>query len=259
MDPMPILASVAASIKKTLAGDLTGIYVHGSIAMGCFTARSDIDFLCVANNPLTFAQKRGIAECLAALSGLPEKGIEMSIILKDHAASFRHPMPFELHYSPQHRQRYIDDPSYVCGGAVDRDLAAHMVVTKLRGIRIEGDPIDRAFGPIPIDDYIDSIMYDVEDAADAIMKDKAYMALSLCRVLQFLLNGDVASKLESGAWAKEYLPPEDAEIAKAALEEYVEGRLLSGFSDGRLVVFAEGMLKRIEEARRSMRPLFDFL
>ena len=53
-----LLDQVAESYKKILQNKLVGIYVHGSMAFGCFNwDKSDIDFLVVTNEIPTQNEK----------------------------------------------------------------------------------------------------------------------------------------------------------------------------------------------------------
>ena len=54
-----IMAQICRRWSEILGDTLTGIYVHGSIAFGCFQPqKSDIDFLAVVSRPPALPQKR---------------------------------------------------------------------------------------------------------------------------------------------------------------------------------------------------------
>jgi len=59
----------------------------------------------------------------------PGKGLEMSVLLERELIDFKYPTPFVLHYSNTHKERYENDPTYICGDQLDPDLAAHIYVT----------------------------------------------------------------------------------------------------------------------------------
>ncbi len=53
-----VLDGVVTLTKRCFREQLTGIYLHGSLAMGCFQPeKSDIDLLVVIGNELSDAQK----------------------------------------------------------------------------------------------------------------------------------------------------------------------------------------------------------
>lgn len=160
MEPKKILDIVVERYKKVLGKNLVGIYLHGSLAMGCYTNESDIDFLVVVREPIDIDTKKELIEAIIHLKDLPKKGIEISIIQEKYAREFIYPTPFELHYSDFHRKRYLSDNNYFCGGTTDRDLAAHITVIIHRGTCLYGKEIKEVFSYVPRKDYIDSIIYD---------------------------------------------------------------------------------------------------
>ncbi|MBP0726586.1 hypothetical protein J5Y03_15600 [Bacillus sp. RG28] len=87
-----------------------------------------------------------------------EYNIEMSILLEKTLNEFEYPSPFELHYSKEHKEKYLIDEDYVCGEDVDPDLAAHIVVTIDRGICLKGKPIIETFKPIDNKYFLRSIL-----------------------------------------------------------------------------------------------------
>jgi hypothetical protein len=63
---------LVSGLGERLNTSLVGIYLHGSLAMGCFSlAQSDIDLVVVSRRPMQLATKRAVAEFLLALSGAP--------------------------------------------------------------------------------------------------------------------------------------------------------------------------------------------
>ncbi|MDQ0195648.1 nucleotidyltransferase domain-containing protein [Paenibacillus wynnii] len=66
---------------KELSGNLLGIYLHGSLAMGCFNPlKSDIDFLIVVKDKLTPVNNSRIAKIALSLHDemSNERGIEFT-------------------------------------------------------------------------------------------------------------------------------------------------------------------------------------
>ena len=61
---------------------LVGIYLHGSLAMGCFNpVKSDIDILIVIDDEITNMEKKNFMDFIIQLNDkLPSKGIELSIV-----------------------------------------------------------------------------------------------------------------------------------------------------------------------------------
>ncbi|MCP1306925.1 aminoglycoside adenylyltransferase domain-containing protein [Paenibacillus tyrfis] len=252
--PVPsVLENIASLFKEELSDNLAGIYLHGSLAMGCFNPdKSDIDLLVVANRSLTAETARRIAQKLLAIDEeLPnEGGIELSVVLGNNLDEFVYPTPFEFHYSPLHRDKYRTDDNYICGGREDPDLAAHLVVAYHRGIALYGKPLCEVMRPIDKRFYVESILHDVEDAPQGILEAPEYYVLNLCRVLYYLKEGVVSSKREGGEWGLKALPSEYGETVRLCLERY-DGRADRMEPDKRLLPDFAGYM--LGEIRRSVQ------
>lgn len=213
--------------KDILNNRLVGIYLHGSAVMGCYQPKkSDLDFLVVANAPLSDAEKRRFMDGLLELDkACPGKGIEMSIVTKNVCNPFVYPTPFILHYSRMHTEWYRRDPEdYISKmNGTDRDLAAHFTVTRSRGCCLYGLPISEVFGEVPEQDYLDSIWDDVSGAKDEITEKPMYLTLNLVRVLAYLKEKKVMSKQGGGLWGLKTLPERYHPLLHSALQEYESG------------------------------------
>lgn len=182
--------------------NLVGIYLHGSLAMGCFNPlKSDLDILIVVKNGITDIQKKKFMDVILALNeNAPAKGIEMSIVRSVHCKNFVYPTPFDLHFSNMHLNWYKNNSAEYIEkmNGTDYDLAAHFVITKNRGIVLYGKPINDVFGEIPSEAYLDSIKRDIIESQDDIIDNPIYIILNLCRVLAYVQERLVLSK--KGRW-----------------------------------------------------------
>ena len=222
-----VLQHIKTSYEAILGENLVGIYVHGSIAFGCYDPRvSDIDFLVVLDEPPTVAQKKQLLQVLLDLTPhCPQKGLEMSVVLARYCRPFVYPTPYEFHFSNAHLARAKRDPEEYCTNfyGTDKDLAAHFTVTRAVGQTLCGKPIDEVFAEVPRECYLDSIRYDVENAAADIAENPVYVILNLCRVIAYLRDGLVLSKKTGGEWGLEKLPFYCHAILRAALSAYTLG------------------------------------
>ncbi len=248
MTESEILREIQISYKKILKDNLIGIYVHGSIAFGCFNwDKSDIDFLVVVNHAPSFQEKEALISVLLKLdSQCPPKGLEMSIVLEEVCNHFQYPTPFELHFSNFHKERCMADLKQYCLDmhGVDRDLAAHFTVVRNAGMTLWGKQISDVFGEVPKADYLDSIRRDIEDAVNEINEDPVYIILNLCRVLGYLREGLVLSKEQGGKWSIENLPGEYASVAASAVGSYCQNDPFEADQVSRYS-FAQYMLQQI--------------
>ena len=242
-----LLEKVAEKYKEILDNKLAGIYIHGSLAFGCYNDKvSDIDFIAVVYEPLSVEKKTELIKALTVLEKYaPEKGFEMSVVLKKHCLEFVYPTPFELHYSVAYRKDALDDSRRFAESmhGADYDLAAHFTVIKEVGYKVCGAEIDEIFGDVPREYYLDSIKRDIADAAEYIGYNPVYYALNLCRVLAFVKTGAVVSKQEGAEWAMKNIPPVYAVIAAEALNSYTTSVPFP--EDMPIVAFAEYMLNEI--------------
>lgn len=252
MNEQALLQTVLQGYRRILGHRLSGFYVHGSIAFGCFTWETgDIDFLAVVTEPLTQGDKEAIIRLLLSLTpDAPKKGFEMSVVLQDCCRSFRHPMPFELHYSNAHRARAEADLSAFCREmhGEDPDLAAHVTVVRRVGLALCGPAPREMFSEVPPDCYRDSILSDIAGAETEIAADPVYLSLNLCRVLAFAQDGAVLSKQQGGEWGLAHLPERYHPLLRAACASYADGCAFT--ETACLQMFAGDMLARIRHAFR---------
>ncbi|MCK5583428.1 MAG: DUF4111 domain-containing protein [Elusimicrobiales bacterium] len=250
-----VLKKHARVLLDALGEKLTGVYVHGSAAMGGFNpAQSDIDYLVIISNPLTSIERKQLSASFLDIYGkeAPAKGIEMSIVEEKFAGKdFRYPTPYEFHMGTKDQVRFHGLPHKT--EKADFDLAAHFTITKCRGLCVYGKSIDEVFAQVPKKYYLDSIALDSKDSfkniQDKTGPDKCivplYAVLNFCRVLAFIKEDLIASKNEGGAWGLENLPDIYHPIISAALLEYqkinssekVDPKLLKDFAS-----FAYGFL-----------------
>lgn len=225
-----LLVKLAKDYRKILQDSFVGFYVHGSLALGCFNVReSDIDFLVVVSRPLSTKTKRAIIDTLLEYSQqAPPKGFEMSIVRMKYLHPFVYPTPFELHFGNAYLEKYKTDKHFFVDTSQDPDLAAHATITKARGLCLLGKPIDEVFGDIPREYYLDSIRKDSQEYLKKILRGRetktcpvpSYGVLNACRVLAFIGENIITSKLEGGQWAIKNLPKKYSTVIRQAIKQY---------------------------------------
>ncbi|KOR88314.1 aminoglycoside adenylyltransferase domain-containing protein [Paenibacillus solani] len=249
MDTQMVLDQTVELFKEELHDNLIGIYLHGSLAMGCFHPEgSDIDLIIVAAEKLSHDHMRRLVEKIMALEDTManRQGLELSLVLESSLKELVYPPLFELHYSAFHRERYLTDDHYICGGFADADLVAHYTVIYHRGIVLYGKPIREVFMPVDRQHYVQAILNDVEHAVQDIAGSPTYYTLNLCRVLYYLKENVVSSKKEGGEWGLCVLPSEYHSIIERALDAYRQGDQSHVDSvPDELIPFAKYMLEEI--------------
>lgn len=246
-----ILDELVDFTRQIFREKLTGVYLHGSMAMGCFNPKkSDIDLIVIVESSISDMQKMQFMERIVSLNKqAPAKGLEVSIVKREYCNPFTYPTPFELHFSPAHLQWFHDDPhGYIENmKGVDIDLAAHFTIINHYGIVLCGEAVEKVFADVLRKDYADSICADIENAKEEIIENPVYIILNLCRVVAFLEDGLYLSKEEGGKWAMEHLQLNDSALIADALECYASDKDMS-VERSMAVSFAEEMGRKIEMA-----------
>ncbi|MFO7630906.1 MAG: DUF4111 domain-containing protein [Caldilinea sp.] len=221
LSAMHQLDEITRSLCEAIAENMMGIYLHGSLAMGCFnTESSDIDLLVVTQTPLDSASQRAIVIALLAYSSQPHP-IEISVVHYAQIASWRHPAPYDFHFSEIHRSvcaQLLSDPNATLpAGGNDPDLAAHFTVLAARGVCLHGAPINELPIDVPWDDYVASLRSDFEWSQAPGNADATYAVLNGCRIWAAIADRRVLSKAEGAQWALERIPTQfDVTIRLAA-------------------------------------------
>jgi len=244
--------TLCAHLQVVLETNLSGIYLHGSLAMGCFNPdRSDIDLLVVTASGMSIETKRQAVQLLLRSSMAPNP-IEISFLVEQQIHPFQHPLPFDLHYSESHREQYRQ--ALICGEWMqwndetkrDIDLAAHLTVTIARGICLSGKPVKKVFPAVPAQYYTASIVDDFQWGRNRMAGNPLYFILNACRVYAYLLDGSIFSKDEGGSWGLHTLPGEYHSVIAQALEIYRDSRKNEPFDIAALDKFATYMNEQVK-------------
>jgi predicted nucleotidyltransferase len=226
--PPAVVEELARELEDTLGGNLVGVYLHGSLALGCFNPeRSDIDLLVVTRRRLDPAARRSIAELALRRSNAPYP-LEMSVLSQADARPWRYPTPYDFHYGESRRSRLEQQ---LAGGELaevvdtDHDLAGHIGLLLARGRTLVGEPAGDVFPAVPEADFRDSILRDFAwiQKPETRMGGRIYGVLNACRVLAYLRGAGILSKAEAGDWARHALPADLRPTSAAAVAAYRSG------------------------------------
>jgi hypothetical protein len=230
--------------RQTLSGNLTGFYLHGSLAMGCFNPEaSDIDFLAIVNQKLTVPQKQAIINYLIGID-TGKASPEMSIITDESLKNIVYPSPFELHYSRAFRDVYAAGSFNWEEQRLDTDLAAHYMSIRERGVCLYGKPAREAIPEIPPEIFIASLVQDLHWLRQEISRISfRNIVLNPCRAMAYISEGKFMSKLEGGQWAVSHLPSRYTGLIESALSAYSGVDTPSPPSQDTLVEFIDYAIK----------------
>ena len=222
-DIVALLNGLIDSLKKLLEANLIGVYLHGSLAMGGFNPNSsDVDLLIVVKAKLSTATKEQIVKSLLLSSvKVPNNGIELTVVTQDAIQAFQYPTPYELHFSNAWKARYIANEVNLDEEKFDPDLAAHFKLTRNLGLCLYGQPIALVFKDIPDQFFLKSILNDAHDILDDISKNPVYGVLNLCRILAYINDKHIISKVDGGEWGLKHVDPQFTPLIRKALAGYM--------------------------------------
>ena len=216
------LDRITLFLCEAIQQNLVGIYLHGSLAMGCFNAqRSDIDLLVITRTPIDTDAARTVLVRMLQSSQQP-RPVEISIVHYAQITPWRHPTPFDLHFSEMHRahiEAVLATPGATLPkGGLDADLAAHFTVLLTRGRTLYGAPITSLELVVPWPDYVDAIRRDFEETQTASHLDAVYAVLNACRIWAAVEAELVLSKAGGALWVSARLTESLRGAVQAAAE-----------------------------------------
>lgn len=250
-DAWALMQRVKDRFAAILNDNLVGLYLHGSLAAGCFQwAHSDIDFLAVVKKAPSLRVKAALLTALREIEkDAPPKGVEMSVLLARDCRDIRYPIPFELHYSSGHRADFDQDPQGFCERmhGTDPDLTAHILCLHAFGRAVLGPDIPRVFDQVKREDVLRALRFDADDAREHLHEDPIYYVLNLCRALAYVRQGLVLTKKDGGEWALREAPQQYQPLIQAALNAYASGLDMT-YDEGQAEDFCLDALEEIDRA-----------
>ena len=215
-----------SGLSEILASNLVGVYLHGSLAMGCFNPNaSDIDLIVVTRRRVG-TRKSKLAALALAVSSKPFP-IEVTSFSGRDLKPWHYPTSFDFHFSEDWRKAYESGSAFRRMVAEGRDPAANITEARSRGFALLGAPVEIALPPVPADDFVDSITGDVLwalrklDSGRVTAKPMSvYLTLNACRVLAYLETGQILSKAEGGDWALKSVPTKFRPTIRQARNAY---------------------------------------
>jgi streptomycin 3"-adenylyltransferase len=193
---------------------LSGLYLHGSAALGGFRpSSSDVDVLAIVEAAGSAEQQRALGSALrVAAAGCPGVGLEMSVITVATARHLGH-CPYEVHVATT-----PGDENLVIGAGNDGDpdLVLHLAVTRAHGLVVAGPAPAEVIAPIEPARIIAAILDELDwGAAEAPL---AYAVLNACRALVYAYTQELVSKVDAGRWYLDHRGP-DALVERAVAEQ----------------------------------------
>lgn len=220
-----VLEDYAQKLNHILKGNLVGVYLQGSLAIGDFDMTSDVDFVVVVNNELTNKEVEDIQEIH---DGVYEQGnrwvkrLEYSFFPKqkiDNASS-----PFENGRENSGEERklwYFDNGSKKIEKSDHDNTLVVRWTLREKGIALIGPSPKGFIKPINPNDLRKEIRETMLGWGKQLIEDaspfrnrfyQSFIVLSFSRMLHDLHTGRVSSKLEAMKWASNELDAEWAQL-----------------------------------------------
>jgi len=206
------LDALVAGLRNIVGDALVGAYLDGSLLLGGFGPRSDIDVLAVVSRPLRDDEKRRLAELLLSVSG-STRPIELDVIVEEDVTPWRYPPPFDFQYGESLRGE-IEAGRWPTG--THADLATVIAVAHTGTGGLAGPPPADVLPAVPRADYLDAILEDYREADHIIGRYPTSLVLALARIWADLTTGEIRSKADAVDWALERLPAAHAVVLSRA-------------------------------------------
>ncbi|MEV0254496.1 aminoglycoside adenylyltransferase family protein [Streptomyces sp. NPDC050732] len=206
------------------AGDIAGVYAHGSAVLGGLRPHSDIDVLVVVRRRTTAGQRQALTDGLLALSGGGAPGealrpVELTVVVQDDVRPWTYPPRCEFQYGEWLRDAYLRGRTPEPGPSPDLALLVTMV---LRGrAPLLGPEPGRVLDPVPAADVTRAMVAGVPELLAELDTDTRNVLLTLARVWTTLATGDITSKDGAADWALARLPAEHRPVLVRARAVYL--------------------------------------
>ncbi len=216
-----VLRAFLAEVQKILASQFTGLYLHGSLALGDFDPQtSDIDFLVVTVDELPDAVLPALEAMHVRLAAGDSKWgseLEGSYI----------PQPALRRYDPAHAcHPHIERGGRLRAEQHDTDWVVQRHVLREHGVVVAGPALHTLIDPVAPDELRLAVLELLHGWWAPMLRDsarlhhagyQAYAVLTMCRVLYTLRHGTVVSKPVAAQWAKATLDRRWPAIIERAL------------------------------------------
>ncbi|CAN5699473.1 aminoglycoside adenylyltransferase family protein [soil metagenome] len=242
---MAQIEDIVRLVRRVLAADAVGAYLHGSAVVGELRHRSDIDVLVVSARPLAAGERRALLDGLLTISGggasPSSRPVELTIVVQSDVRPWRYPPRSEFQYGEWLRDEY-ESGSIPAEDPESADLAPLITMVLLGRRPLFGPPPADVLDAVPHDDLIRAIVSGVPDLLAELDSDTRNVILTLARIWTTVATGSIRSKDAAADWALARLPEEHRPALARARAIYL------GHEE-----------ERWDDLRPSIRPLADHL
>jgi predicted nucleotidyltransferase len=220
----PVIERLHGYLKQTHAGELLGVYLFGSAAVGGLRPDSDIDVLAVLRRSLSQSDRQLLTDLLLQFSGrratvAPGRPLEVTAVVLDDVLPWNYPPVSDFLYGEWLR----DD--FLTGRVPQRhrnpDLAVTITTVRQHATRLQGPHPGELLPPVPVEDLHRSIHDNLAVLLDDLVGDERNVLLTLARMAVTLETGRIVPKDEAANFLLPSLPEPYQSLLSLAARGYV--------------------------------------
>ena len=211
--------------------------------------------LAVSARETTHAEKQKIASGLLAVSGDLSRGhgrrpIELTIVTTSEVRPWRYPPRRDFQYGEWLRERFERGDPDLFRPTIDPDVAILITVVRLGDVTLTGSAAGATFDEVPRRDLVEALVAGIPGLIDDIDWDTRNVVLTIARIWNGVVTGEIRSKDGAAEWALERLPPEHRPVLVRAGEGYLRGDEPWEDLRAQVLPFARAVVAEIEAGRR---------
>lgn len=234
---------------------MVGAYLHGSAVLGGLRADSDLDMLAVSRRETTRAEKQEIASGLLAVSAHRSgddalRPIELTIVTTSEVRPWRYPPRRDFQYGEWLRERFERGDPDLFRPTIDPDVAILVTMARLADVTLTGSAAGTTFDEVPRRDLVEALVAGIPGLIDDIDWDTRNVVLTLTRVWNTVVTGEIRPKDAAAEWALDRLSPEHRPVLVRAREGYLRGNESWEDLRAQVLPFARAVVAEIEAGRR---------
>lgn len=211
--------------------------------------------LAVSARETTHAEKQKIASGLLAVSGDLSRGhgrrpIELTIVTTSEVRPWRYPPRRDFQYGEWLRERFERGDRDLFRPTIDPDVAILITVVRLGDVTLTGSAAGATFDEVPRRDLVEALVAGIPGLIDDIDWDTRNVVLTIARIWNGVVTGEIRSKDGAAEWALERLPPEHRPVLVRAREGYLRGDESWEDLRAQVLPFARAVVAETEAGRR---------
>jgi predicted nucleotidyltransferase len=223
------LAEIVRALDEVLSSVLIGAYLHGSAVLGGLHPQSDIDVLALSSRATTVNEKDHLIDRMLDISGRspadgPPRPIEVTVVVGSEVHPWRYPPERDLQYGEWLREGFERRDPALWRPVVDPDLAVLCTMVLLGDAALIGPPLSRVIDAVPWGDVLDTSLAQVPGLVADVAADPRNVVLTLTRIWNSVVSGQVLAKDAAAEWALPRLPVEYRPVLARARDIYLGTR-----------------------------------